>query len=163
MTRAGDLRRNMTPAVLLNGRALPLNPVWGTTAPHQQSSRGRLLSEMSDRFTPTHRVPPLRGVRTTTDVVTALSVADRMLDGGSPQADNVARASYAAAAVKAYGDAVGTAKHEEIRLVMQDMLGDLRHLCDAVASLDGEYPTDFDQLVEGGRLNYVDEVLGHTS
>lgn len=115
-----------------------------------------------DRFGPTYGVPPLRGVHSARDVATALHAADYILDGGDPRADNVARASHAAAAVLAYGEAVGTGKTEEVRLVIQDMLGDLMHLCDAVASLHGEYPTTFAQLVEGGRLNYVDELRGLT-
>lgn len=72
--------------------------------------------------------------------------------GGDEQEDNNLRAKFAAKAVYHYARRTGTLD-EEPALSISDMLGDLRHLCDAL-------DLDFDELVERGAFHYSAEIRG---
>jgi hypothetical protein len=65
------------------------------------------------------------------------------------QHDNTRRAGFALLALGAYADRVGTDEES----VISDLIGDLRHLCDAL----GE---DFDTQAERSLLHYNAEILG---
>lgn len=69
----------------------------------------------------------------------------------NPQADNNARATFAAVALVAYVARVGDAGDWDASI--SDLLADLMHLCDAL-------DTDFDALVARAGRNYDDEILG---
>lgn len=64
--------------------------------------------------------------------------------------DNTRRAGFALAALGGYRAVVGD---EEPATVIGDLLGDLRHLCDALG-------LDFEDLVEAGRFHYDAELRG---
>lgn len=69
--------------------------------------------------------------------------------------DNTRRAGFAGQAVIAYADATrhGTGSEVDVPEVIGDLLGDLRHLCDALG-------LDFDALSEDGRERYDAELRG---
>lgn len=65
---------------------------------------------------------------------------------------NLQRGLFAGLAVKAYAERVGT-KREAIDLTISDLLGDLRHLCDATGQ-------DFAALSDRGYNHYQAEIGG---
>lgn len=79
---------------------------------------------------------------------------DSKISDVDPQADNNARAGFAALAVVAYANrtfpgGVG----EELETVIGDLLGDLRHLCDGL-------DLDFDALLATSWRHYDPETRG---
>lgn len=69
-----------------------------------------------------------------------------------PQADNGARAGFAAEALVAYVRRVGDPGELEMA-VMVDLLGDLRHLCDALGF-------DFEDVAKASFYYYDAEIRG---
>ncbi|MDO2394781.1 DUF4262 domain-containing protein [Mycobacterium avium subsp. hominissuis] len=75
-------------------------------------------------------------------------------DGAEPQEDNNIRAGWAARALVAYAQHVGGASlSEEIEVAAGDLLGDLRHLFDALG-------VDWDAAVEASGGHYRAEIFG---
>lgn len=70
----------------------------------------------------------------------------------SPDEGNRQRAIAAAAALRAYG-AQTTLRDDTPATALMYLLGDLRHLCDALG-------LDFSDLLDQGRLQYLDELMG---
>ncbi len=77
--------------------------------------------------------------------------------GATPQAlqrDNDIRATWGAQTLMAYGACVNDATiDEDLQTSFTDMLGDLRHLCDAVG-------VDWDRAVERSGRDHFSEVRG---
>lgn len=67
--------------------------------------------------------------------------------------DNNLRARFAGVGLKAYAQRTGTATQEELATVITDLLGDLRHLCDATG-------VDFEEVSEAAERMYRDELEG---
>ena len=75
-------------------------------------------------------------------------------DGGHPRDDNDIRAEWAARALVAYAEHLGGASlTEEIEVAATDLLGDLRHLFDALGA-------DLEVAVEVSRVHYRAEIRG---
>ena len=74
-------------------------------------------------------------------------------DEGDEQSDNESRATAGMAAIRLYAS---QAFHgpEEPKTALGDLLGDLRHACDALG-------LDFDQMSERGAMHYEAELRGH--
>lgn len=68
-----------------------------------------------------------------------------------PQADNNARASFAAKALTTYTSIVGDT--EDLETQISDLLGDLRHLCDALG-------VDYGEAAEHALYHYCYEIRG---
>lgn len=73
-------------------------------------------------------------------------------DDDSPH-DNTRRAGFAGQALITYADVTRSGTSEDPSTVIGDLLGDLRHLCDALG-------LDFDALSEDGREHYDAELRG---
>jgi hypothetical protein len=87
-----------------------------------------------------------------------------MLDGGShPTGDNIKRAKFAVEAIRTYAKETGTYNGESIFLAISDLMNDLRHLLDFVATEDEEatdgYPTDL-EVMAARDLHYQAEIRG---
>lgn len=76
---------------------------------------------------------------------------DRHIGDTDPQADNNARASFAALALVTYTDKVGDSG--ELGTQISDLLGDLMHLCDSLG-------VEFDSAVDTARMHYTAEIRG---
>lgn len=66
--------------------------------------------------------------------------------------DNQLRGLFAAVALKAYAARTGVGG-EDFSVSLSDMLGDLRHLCDALG-------LDFDEQLRRGTWHYTEELHG---
>jgi hypothetical protein len=76
------------------------------------------------------------------------------IEGKNPWWDNNARATYAAAALVEYAAVVGDPVHSEgLSEVISDLLGDLRHLCDALG-------INYEAAVLTGVAQYEEELSG---
>lgn len=74
-------------------------------------------------------------------------------DEGDEARDNGTRAGHAAAALIAYARRTGLIHDEEPETAIGDLLGDLRHLCDALG-------LDFADLSDKGHRHYAEELHG---
>ena len=73
-------------------------------------------------------------------------------DAESVRHDNTRRAGFAVAALEGYAERIGGADSEPVEQHIRDLLGDLRHLCDALGA-------DFDELSNRGGGAYDDEIM----
>lgn len=103
-------------------------------------------------------------VFTMEEVEKALDALDngRTLDGADPIGDNHRRAHFAAIAMLAYAQKTGVATSETAFLAVQDFLGDLQHLLDAMAGLDEDdgYGRTLESLIDGASVHYEAEIRG---
>lgn len=98
---------------------------------------------------------------TAADVLAALPDTGIPLDIVDPQPENERRAHFAALAVHRYAEATGTATGESVFLVLSDLMGDLRHLLDALRDVESDgYPTTLPELADNGAGHYRAEVQG---
>lgn len=95
--------------------------------------------------------PAKAEIETVEDLLEAFP--DDHITDTDPQADNNARASFAALAVTAYAKRTCPSGGEEIETIIGDLLGDLMHLCDGL-------DLSFDALVDRAFRHYDPETRG---
>lgn len=108
---------------------------------------------------PQYRAPAMPEIETVDDL-DLIEDDEHELDGANPTADNVRRASFAAQAVLAYGQATGS----DLDTVISDLLGDMQHLLDVLReSGEPDDPDGFGDItdhLDRGSVHYEAEIRG---
>jgi hypothetical protein len=72
---------------------------------------------------------------------------------GSPEGDNIARASWAAKSVVLFADTTGMGAEDELETIISDLVTDLKHLCDATN-------VSWHQVMRRANRHHIAEVRG---
>ena len=100
------------------------------------------------------------------DIWSTADAGNHLQDNGVPldmvafEAENDRRAWFALEAVTTYAKRTGIYTGESIFVAIQDLLGDLMHLFDALRAVDEDYARDIDAALDYARTAYLAEVNG---